>query len=325
MKLGDPELAHRLRQRLRVPVIAGPMFLVSGPDLVIACSKAGVVGSFPTLNARTTDILDQWLGQIAETLAAGDFAPYAANLIVHPTNTRLAEDVALVVKHRSPLAIASVGNPGPVIAAVKGYGGVVFADVASLKHARRAAEAGVDGLILLCGGAGGNTGWLNPFAFVTAVREFFAGPIALAGAISNGRLIHVAEELGADFAYVGTTFIVAQESMAGDAYREMLIESTADDIQLTAEITGIPANMLRKSIERSGFKPSPKHDGFSLIKEIETLKAWRDVWSAGQGVGDIDRVETVTDLVARLSLDYRAAIEASHRRSARGVSGLRSG
>ena len=322
--LGDPELALRLRAQMKLPVIAGPMFLVSGPDLVIACSKAGVVGSFPTLNARTIDVLDQWLGQISQALSGGAYAPYAANLIVHPTNTRLAEDVAMVVKHRSPVTIASVGNPAPVIAAVKSYGGLVFADVASLKHARRCAEAGVDGLILLCGGAGGNTGWLNPFAFVTAVREFFAGPIALAGAISSGRLIHVAEELGADFGYVGTSFIAAKESMASDAYRDMLIESSADDIQLTAEVTGIPANMLRKSLERSGFKPS-KHEGFSLMKEIETLKAWRDIWSAGQGVGDVERVEPVADLAARLSQDYRAAIAASQQRSARVASGLRPG
>ncbi len=317
MKFGDADLAQRLGQRLKLPVIAGPMFLISGPDLVIACSSAGVIGSFPTLNARTVEILDEWLGRINAALAAPNVAPYAANLIVHPTNTRLAKDVALVVKHKSPLVIASVGNPTPVTAQVKGYGGLVFSDVASLKHARRAAEAGVDGLILLCGGAGGNTGWLNPFAFVTAVRTFFAGPIILAGAISNGQLILVAEELGADFAYIGTNFIAANESMASDSYREMLIDSSADDIQLTAEVTGIPANMLRKRLERTGFKPSEKHDGFNLLKEIETLKAWRDIWSAGQGVGDIEKVESTADLVARLSRDYQAAIAESRRRIAR--------
>ena len=261
--LGDPNLAVQLRTQLKLPVLVGPMFLVSGPDLVIACSQAGVAGSFPTLNARSTAILDQWLARITAELQP-DAAPYAANLIVHPTNTRLAEDVDLVVKHKSPLVIASVGHPGRVVAAVKSYGGLVFSDVASLKHAQRAAETGVDGLILLCGGSGGNTGWLNPFAFVTAVRKFFAGPLVLAGAISNGRLIHVAEELGADFAYVGTPFIAATESMAADDYRQMLIDSNADDIQLTAEVTGLPANMLRKSLERSGFRPEPKHDGFNL-------------------------------------------------------------
>jgi nitronate monooxygenase len=316
MKIGAPDLAQRLRRRLKLPVIAGPMFLVSGPDLVIASSRAGVIGSFPTLNARTVEILDEWLGRINAALAAPNVAPYAVNLIVHPTNTRLAEDVALVVKHKSPMVIASVGNPTPVIRQVKGYGGLVFSDVASLKHARRATEAGVDGLILLCGGAGGNTGWLNPFAFVTAVRTFFAGPLVLAGAISNGHLIHVAEELGADFAYIGTSFIAAKESMASDSYREMLIDSSADDIQLTTEVTGIPANMLRKSLERTGFKPSDKHDGFNLLKEIQTLKAWRDIWSAGHGVGDIEQMESTADLVTRLSRDYQAAIVRSRKRTA---------
>lgn len=313
--LGDRNLASKLRTQFHLPVMVGPMFLVSGPELVIACSQAGVAGSFPTLNARTTDILDQWLTRITAELKPGH-APYAANLIVHPTNTRLTDDVALVVKHRSPLVIASVGNPGSVVAAVKGYGGLVFSDVASLKHARRAAESGVDGLILLCGGSGGNTGWLNPFAFLTAVRKFFAGPIVLAGAISNGHLIHVAEELGADFAYIGTPFIAATESMAADDYRQMLVDSTADDIQLTAEVTGIPANMLRKSLERSGFKPGPKHDSFNLLKEIETLKAWRDIWSAGQGVGDVEHVETTASLVGRMTRDYDTARAASRQRVA---------
>ena len=314
--LGDPNLAVQLRTQFKLPVLVGPMFLVSGPDLVIACSQAGVAGSFPTLNARSTAILDQWLARITAELQP-DAAPYAANLIVHPTNTRLAEDVDLVVKHKSPLVIASVGNPGRVVAAVKSYGGLVFSDVASLKHAQRAAETGVDGLILLCGGSGGNTGWLNPFAFVTAVRKFFSGPLVLAGAISNGHLIHVAEELGADFAYVGTPFIAATESMAADDYRQMLIDSNADDIQLTAEVTGIPANMLRKSLERSGFRPEPKHDGFNLLKEIETLKAWRDIWSAGQGVGDVERVEPAAGVIDRMTHDYDAARAASQQRAAR--------
>jgi len=314
--LGDPHLATKLRPQFKLPILVGPMFLVSGPDLVIACSKAGVAGSFPTLNARTTAILDQWLARINAELKNSS-APYAANLIVHPTNTRLEEDLGLVVKYKAPLVIASVGNPNHIVAAVKGYGGLVFSDVASLKHARRAAETGVDGLILLCGGSGGNTGWLNPFAFVTAVRKFFAGPLVLAGAISNGRLIHVAEELGADFAYAGTPFIAATESMAADDYRQMLIESNADDIQLTAEVTGIPANMLRKSLERSGFKPGAKHDGFNLLQEVETLKAWRDIWSAGQGVGDVECVEPAAAVVERMLHQYNAARSASQERFAR--------
>jgi nitronate monooxygenase len=314
--LGDSNLAAKLRAKLTLPVLAGPMFLVSGPELVIACCQAGVAGSFPTLNARTPEILDQWLGRIAAEVNL-DAAPYATNLIVHPTNKRLAEDLDLVVKHRSPLVIASVGNPGRVVAQVKGYGGLVFSDVASLKHARRAVESGVDGLILLCGGAGGHTGWLNPFAFVTAVRKFFAGPIVLAGAISNGRMIHVAEELGADFAYVGTTFIAATESMAEDDYRQMLIESTADDILLTDEVTSMPANMLRESLERSGFKPEAKSEAVDPMKGAETLRAWRDIWSAGQGVGEVDRAEPTADIVGRMRRDYEQAQTASAQRLSR--------
>ena len=312
--LGDPSIAAMLREKLALPVLVGPMFLVSGPELVTACCKVGVAGSFPTLNARTPEILDQWLSRIAAELDA-DAAPYAANLIVHTTNPRFADDLGAIVKHKSPLVIASVGNPERVVADVKGYGGMVFADVASIKHARRAAESGVDGLILLCAGAGGHTGWLNPFAFVTEVRKFFAGPLVLAGTISNGRMIHVAEEVGADFAYVGTPFIAATESMAEDDYRQMLIESGADDIQLTAEVTGMPANMLRKSIERSGFKPEAKQDGgINAMKSTETLRAWRDIWSAGQGVGDIERVETAAGIVDRMAQDYSLARRASRQR-----------
>lgn len=311
---GDPAIASTLRAKLVLPVLVGPMFLVSGPELVIACCRAGVVGSFPTLNARTPDILDQWLGKLAADLTP-DAAPYAANLIVHPTNERLPDDLALVVGHKVPLVIASVGNPRPVVDQVHDYGGLVFSDVASVKHARRAAESGVDGLILLCAGSGGHTGWLNPFAFVTEVRKFFAGPLVLAGTISNGHTIHVAEELGADFAYIGTPFIAATESMAEDDYRQMLIDSCADDIELTTALTGMPANMLRESIARSGFKPEAKHDGpFHAEKGTKALRAWRDVWSAGQGVGDIDRAEPAASIVDRMKRDYDAARKASLQR-----------
>ena len=311
--LGNPDIAAMLRAKLALPVIAGPMFLVSGPDLVIACCQAGVAGSFPTLNARTPEILDEWLTTITAGLDE-HAAPYAANLIVHSTNLRMEEDLAVIVKHKSPIVIASVGNPERVIADVKGYGGLVFADVASVKHARRAAESGVDGLILLCAGSGGHTGWLNPFAFVTAVRKFFQGPLVLAGALSNGQMIHVAEEVGADFAYVGTPFIAATESMAVDDYRQMLIDSGADDIQLTSEITGMPSNMLRKSLERSGFKPEPLPGKINAMEANDTLRAWRDIWSAGHGVGDIERAEPTADIVGRMVQDYNQAREASRKR-----------
>jgi nitronate monooxygenase len=308
-RFGDPALAGKLAQRLAIPVVAAPMFLVSGPELVIASSRAGVIGSFPTLNARTIGLLERWLVQIIDTLVeTKGAAPFAANLIVHPTNSRLAEDLDLIVRYRVPIVIASVGSPTPVVEAVKSYGGLVLSDVASLKHARRAVAAGVDGLILLCAGAGGNTGWLNPFAFVGAVRDFFVGPIALAGAISRGKFVHIARQLGADFAYVGTSFIATRESMASEAYRSLLIASSADDIILTSAVTGIPANMLRGSLERAGIAPLAKDaGGFTLMKELETLTAWRDIWSAGHGVGDVTAVETVQDVVGRLRSDYDQA------------------
>jgi nitronate monooxygenase len=306
---GDAALAPALRSALRLPVIAGPMFLVSGPELVIASSRAGIVGSFPTLNARTPALLDEWLARIGAALAeTPGAAPFAANLIVHRTNVRADEDLEAVVRHKVPIIIASVGSPAPVVARVKAYGGLVFADVASLRHAHRALDAGVDGLILLAAGAGGNTGWMNPFAFVTAVREFFAGPIALGGALSRGRLIRVAETLGADFGYLGTHFIAARESMANDAYREMLVASCADDIVLTDSVTGIPANMLRPSLERAGFTASgARPAAFDLTHELETLRAWRDIWSAGHGVGDVKGVAHLAEIVEALRADYLRA------------------
>lgn len=304
-RLGSSDLAAALKSRLAVPVVVGPMFLISGPDLVIASSRSGVIGSFPTLNARTPAILDEWLARM--TAETEGHAPFAANMIVHQSNTRIDDDMAIVANHRVPVVISSVGNPSGVVSRVHAYGGTVLADVASLKHARRSAEAGVDGLILLCAGSGGNTGWLNPFAFVGAVREFFDGPIVLAGAMTRGRYIHAAEQIGADLAYVGTSFIATRESLANDLYREMLVSSTADDVVLTDAVTGIPANMLRQSLENAGFQKGQKPEGFNLLKEIEVLKAWRDIWSAGHGVGDVTGVESVADLVGRLSREYELA------------------
>jgi nitronate monooxygenase len=281
------------------------MFLVSGPDLVIAASRAGIIGAIPALNQRTTEGFESWLEQIKQATAG---APYAVNLIVHDSNGRLEEDLTVVVRHRAPLVIASIGSPAPVVERVRAYGGLVFSDVASVRHARRAAEAGVDGLILLCAGAGGNTGWLNPFAFLAEVRGFWDGPVALAGAISRGSYVHLAEEMGADFAFVGTPFIAARESLAPEAYRSMLVESGADDIVLTAAVTGIPANMLRRSLEKSGYVPRKGASArFDLNAEMEALRAWRDIWSAGHGVGDVNAVESLADIVDRFAADYRRA------------------
>lgn len=304
-RFGDPTLASRMRENLALPVIAAPMFLVSGPDLVIAAARAGIIGAIPALNQRTTEGFENWLEQIKHATAG---AAYAVNLIVHDSNRRLEADLDVTAYHQAPLIIASIGSPGPVVAKVRAYGGLVFSDIASVRHARRAAEAGVDGLILLCAGAGGNTGWLSPFAFVAEVRKFWDGPLALAGAISRGSYVHLAEEMGADFAFVGTPFIAARESLAPDAYRSMLVESGADDIVLTAEVTGIPANMLRRSLERSGYVPKKGAPArFDLSAEIETLRAWRDIWSAGHGVGDVNAVENLADIVARFLTDYHKA------------------
>jgi nitronate monooxygenase len=307
-RFGDPTLALRLREALRLPVMAAPMFLVSGPDLVIAASRAGIIGAIPALNQRTTEGFDDWLGQIDEAVSQPGSAPYAVNLIVHDTNARLEADLAVAIRHRAPMIIASIGSPAPIIERVREYGGLVFSDVASVRHARQAAASGVDGLILLCAGAGGNTGWLSPFAFLAEVRAFWDGPIALAGAISRGNYIHIAQEMGADFAFIGTPFIAARESLAPDAYRAMLVESGADDIVLTAEVTGIPANMLRPSLERSEYTAEKGRPArFDLKTEIETLRAWRDIWSAGHGVGDVTAIESVASIVEGLAADYHRA------------------
>lgn len=305
---GNGDVVARLRDRLRVPIIVSPMFLVSGVDLVVSSCQAGVIGSLPALNARSSAIFDTWLGEVEAGLReTPDAAPYAVNLIVHSTNERLEADLDLCVAHKVPIIIASVGSPRSVIDKVHSYGGLVICDAGSVRHARRAAEMGVDGLILLCAGAGGNTGWLNPFAFVAEVRKFFDGPIIVAGAISDGRQLHALEIIGADMAIVGTAFIPARESLASDDYREMLIRSNADDILLTTEVTGIPCNMLRESLERSGFVATEKRKGFNSGEELETLRAWRDIWSAGHGTGAIEKVETVADIVGRFSAEYRAS------------------
>lgn len=302
----------RTKASLKLPVIAAPMFLVSGPELVVACCRAGVIGSFPTINARSPESLDEWLAAIQSELAGcSDAAPPAANLVVHRSNPRLADDLAVVARRRVPLVIASVGDPRPVIERVHDYGGLVFADVASEKHARRAAASGVDGLILLCAGAGGNTGWLSPFSFVPAVRRFFAGPLAVAGGIADGRAIRAAEMLGADIAYLGTRFITARESMASDEYRAMLIESGIDDIQLTDALTGIPGNFLRRSLERAGVDTKKGEDagGVDIIRKLETLKAWKHVWSAGHSVFGVGKVQTASEIVAELRAEYADAQE----------------
>jgi len=306
--MGDPTLAGRLKQGLSVPVIVAPMFLVSSPEMVIGACEAGAIGALPALNARTTGIFREWLKQVSSAQAAAPgSAPYAVNLIAHSSNSRLQDDIDVCAEFRVPLIISSVGSPRRITEAAHSYGGLVFSDAGTVDHARRGAAAGVDGLVLLCAGAGGNTGGLSPFSFVSEVRKFFSGPIALAGSISGGALVHFAELLGADFAMCGTAFIAAKESAASDEYRQMLIESHADDVLLTSEVTGIPANMLKPSLERSGFKSARTSEGFNLDHEMSTSRAWRDVWSAGHGVGEVKNVAGVREIVAAFAASYHAA------------------
>ena len=309
-------LPAELRQRLSLPIIAAPMFLVSGPALVIAACRAGVVGSFPTVNARGAEELEAWLSEIDAALACGDEeggggpAPYAANLIVHRTSSRLPGDLEVVVKHRVALVIASVGHPGPVLGPVHDYGGRVLCDVASMRHVEKALEAGVDGLVLLCAGAGGQTGWVNPFAFVRAVRALYDGPVILAGGIADGISVRAAEALGADLAYIGTRFIATAESLASEGYRRMLVKSGIDDIVLTPAFTGLPTNMLRPSIEAAGLDPDtlPARGKLEVEKDIDAgaqpKKRWRDIWSAGHGVDAVTSVLPVSELVAELKAEY---------------------
>jgi len=305
-------LPKSFQGRLALPVVAAPMFLVSGPEIVIASCRAGIVGTFPALNQRTSEGFDDWLGEIGGALTAAD-APYGVNLIVHKSNPRVDADLAICTRHKVPLIITSLGAVADLVDTVHSYGGVVFHDVTTVRHAQKAAEAGCDGLILVCAGAGGHAGTLSPFALLPEIRRFFDGTILLAGALSDGRAIAAARMLGADLAYLGTRFIATQESRAVDRFKQMLLDTTAKDIVYTPAISGIPASFLRPSIAAAGYDPDnlpPKgtHQAEFGERMAEERKAWRDVWSAGQGVGQIDDVPAVADLVARLKREYDAAI-----------------
>ena len=297
---------------LALPLIGAPMFIASYPELVIAQCRAGVLGTFPSLNARSVEILDEWLTQIAAAIAAPGAAyraPFGVNLILHKANTRLMDDLALVAQHRVPLVITSVGKPDRIVDTVHAYGGIVFHDVISVAHAKKALECGVDGLILVCAGAGGHAGTLSPFALTAEVREFFDGPIALSGALSNGRHLRAAEVMGADYGYLGTRFLATREANAPDEQKQMMLASTAADIVYTPYFTGIRGNYMRASIEKVGLSPEqleapPGAPGHVFDSQAKTVKAWKDVWSAGQGVGTIHDVPTVAELVERLKSEY---------------------
>lgn len=304
-------LPQQFQGRLKLPVIAAPMFLVSGPDLVVASCQAGVVGTFPALNQRTTEGFDDWLTQIESRLSPKD-APYGVNLIVHNTNPRLEADLKVCEAHKVPVVITSLGALADLVDRVHAYGGLVFHDVTTLRHAQKAAEAGVDGLILVCAGAGGHAGVINPFAMVPEVRAFFDGTIILAGCISDGQGVAAAETMGADLAYLGTRFISVRESMAPAEYKAMLCDSAAADIVYTPAISGVPASFLRQSLINAGLDPKnmPTKKDINMGEELDSeSKAWKNIWSAGQGVGSIADVPTTAELVDRLAREYRAAIE----------------
>jgi nitronate monooxygenase len=309
----------RFHGRLSLPLIAAPMFLVSGVELVAAACRHGVIGAFPTVNCRSGDELDGWLNEIEDRLCAASdatgkpAAPVCPNLVVHRSNARLNEDLQVLLRHRPEIVITSVGSPQPVVKPLHDVGALVLADVASIRHAERAIEAGTDGLVLLTAGAGGQTGWLNPFAFVRAVRAFFAGPIVLAGGISDGRALRAAEVLGCDLAYMGTKFIATRESMADPRYKAMLVASSADDILLTTAFTGLQTNMLKPSIAAAGLDSDnlPPHGQIDIGKDIDISareqrpQRWRDIWSAGHSASGVKDIPTVEDLIMRSIYEYR--------------------
>lgn len=291
--------------KLVIPVIVAPMFLVSSPEFVIASSRSGVVGSIPLLNARTVEKCEEWLQTLKASLPT---EPWAVNYICHKTNKRLDTDLELIRKYEPPIVITSLGHPGVVTEVVHGYGGLVFSDVATVKHAKKAAKTGVDGLILVCAGAGGHAGTLNPFAFIGAVKEFWNGYTILAGSLSGGKDVLAARIMGADFAYMGTRFIASIESVAPDAYKEMLIESTIEDILYTDSFSGVSANYLVPSLIQNGIDPASltSPDTVNLSHMVD-VKAWRDIWSAGQGVTKISAIESVAEIVQGLVVEYKAA------------------
>jgi nitronate monooxygenase len=314
MKTSFPDI----KPWLKIPLIAAPMFRVSGPDLVIAACRAGVVGSFPSANCRTPDEFDQWIRTIKSALRPQD-APFCPNLIIR--RETLWDDVAAVVRHQCEMVITSVGAPDAVVGPLHEAGCLVFADVASVRHARRAIAAGVDGLVLFTAGAGGQTGWANGVAFVRAVRSFYDGPIVLAGGVSDGNAVFAAEVLGCDLCYMGTKFIATKESMAAAEYKAMLVSSQIDDILLSKAFTGLETNMLIPSIVAAGL--DPKNLPTDMTKEradalygrnaTSGVKRWRDIWSAGHSVSGVSSIPTVHKLIAQTFEEYVAARQATRR------------
>lgn len=305
--------------RLSVPVVAAPMFLISGPDLVVECCKNGVVGTFPALNQRSSDGFADWLDEIAGRLGdvPGNAAPFGVNLVVHRSNPRLERDIAIVVERKVPLVVTSLGLNRDLIAAVQGYGGLVFHDVTTLAFAAKAADAGVDGLILVAAGAGGHAGALNPLSGLADIRRIFAGTLLLGGAMSNGRQVAAAIVAGADMAYLGTRFMATRESMAPRALRDMLVGAGADDIVYTPAISGIPGNFLRASLKAAGRDPDDLRKPETYDFGTAEAKAWRDIWAAGHGVGGITDIPSAAELCGRLADEYETALTEAQARSLR--------
>ncbi|HWV07898.1 MAG TPA: nitronate monooxygenase family protein [Pseudomonas sp.] len=301
-----------LEQRLRLPLVAAPMFLVSNPQLVLACCRSGIVGSFPALNQRESSGFRAWLDEIEAGLNEQS-APYAVNLIVHGTNPRLHADLAICVEKRVPIVITSLGAVKEVVDAVHSYGGLVFHDVTTRRHAEKAAEAGVDGLIAVAAGAGGHAGTWSPFALVAEIRQFFDKTLLLAGCLNHGHEILAAQLLGADLAYMGTRLIATQQNDAPEAYKQMLVDAKAADIIHTPAVSGVPASFMRQSLEQAGYdlkqlqSKGEVNYGEKLKPISDEAKAWKTVWSAGQGVGDIRDLPSVEELVARLDREYQQA------------------
>ncbi|MEQ8218253.1 MAG: nitronate monooxygenase [Arenibacter sp.] len=305
-------------KELALPVVAAPMFLISGPQLVIECCKNGIVGTFPALNQRSTEGFEDWLVEIETELEKYEeetgkkAAPYGVNLIVHPTNPRLEADLKICIKHKVPLIITSLGAVSEVVNAIHSYGGLVFHDIIKKRHAEKAAEAGVDGLILVSAGAGGHAGTINPMSLVAEIKKFYDKTILLSGCISTGRDIASALQMGADLAYMGTRFINTKESKAPEEYRQMIIKAGASDVVYTAAISGVHANFLGASLKAAGITEEDlkKDRKIDFGKELNTeAKAWKTIWSAGQGVASIDDVESVSELVTNLKSEFKSAVE----------------
>lgn len=296
--------------RLRLPVIGAPLFIISNPDLVLAQTGSGIVGSFPALNARPKELLDEWLSRITGELAKmPDAAPFAVNQIVHKSNDRLEHDLALCVKYKVPVVITSLGAREEVNQAIHSYGGIVLHDVIHVQHARKAIEKGADGLIAVCTGAGGHAGLLSPFALIQEIREWFDGPLILSGAIANGRSVLAALAMGADLAYIGSAFIATREANASEAYKNAIVDARAADIVYTNLFTGVHGNYLRSSIVNAGLDPDnlPESDPSKMNFASASAKAWKDIWGCGQGIGAVHDVPPAADFIARLAREFEEA------------------